>query len=430
MGSDYCDPMQLFATRSTPSPNGLFGSAPKPSKPSAPLFGDKPSSGPTPLFGQAPSVEPPNLFPPDAVGLGAEVGASTPVVQPPVSELGDVGLTSAQQAVLATLPGPAAAAFQFVYSSVQESPRLRSELGTLLEKHTFDNTVDNTFDSESGQKSAIERLREVADTPRGPGIDGPHLLEQAIEMLYDPDHSIFQGDRQTCGASNVQRQLVQDPEKFCATLESLSSPCGFREGAVLSRAEGSQYEDNSGRSQINRLFQGAIMAKAGQARGDYDPQSDKFADQSQGLGLLDIANVTAQLTGEKQAVVVHDSGTHAEFERIFRQAERSFQVGALWKVPCMQEIPGTGVKIPGFKDSDHMLLCLSQDANQAFFFDPASAKSDQLAADRLMFKAQAAIFPESSLQDAQLPPDAVYWSQPPTPQELKPTDEKKAQETT
>jgi hypothetical protein len=254
-----------------------------------------------------------------------------------------------------------------------------------------------------GGKTTAEQLQSLTTKKRADGIDGAQLTREVVAALDQPDQqTVYQGDnRYTCAATNLERQLADSPAKFSALAEGLSSPEGRSELGLfpeLRRAEGSQFEDGSGRNTVNRLIQGALMTVAGEQHGGYDVAKDSFGDNSgKGLKTRDIARLTAYAQSENQAVVVHDGGTHQEFERLVRSAQpgQTFQLGVSWK-----------------KGQDHMLLFQGREGEEASYFDPQAGQSGTMPLKDLLFKTQMAIFPQSRMQGVSFPADAVAWGLP------------------
>lgn len=305
------------------------------------------SPKPKPLFGASAPAQPEApkpIFSPEPV----ESVTITPEKPPQVQE---TGLSTAQQAALATLSGPAQAAFAAVWE-------LAPSLPTLLDKGVLNDEV-------------AEGLQELAEKQ-------PELTAQVVSTLVDPDHEVFQGiNTYTCGAANIQRQLVDDAPTFLQLVDDVSQH----------PAPGSEAPDSSGRNTLNRLVQGALMKAANP---DYDLAKDD-SPTGPGLKTYEMAAVTAHFQDQDQAVVVHDSGTHQEFVSIFNRGD-NFQIGVSWN------------------DHDHMLLYQGQENGVATYFNPQEATSGTMPVDKLLYKTQFAIFPEHQMEGAQLPEDAVRWA--------------------
>lgn len=330
---------------------------PAANKPKPPLFG---SSAP------AQPEKPQPLFSPEPV----ESVTLTPA--PPAPQVQETGLSTAQQAAVALLPGPAQAAFAEIW-------KFAPNLTVLLDK--------GVLDDHDGEKTVVERLHDLSAKPRGAGLDGGDLTLQTINVLADPD-SVHQGKAFSCGAANVERQLVETPT-FVKIVDDLTSPQG-KAPFELQRVPGTEDDDGTGRNDLNRVLQGALMTAANPA---YDAVQDT-SPTGPGLKPLEIAAVTARAFEEDQAVVIHDGGTHDEFVRIFNQARpgETFQVGASWN------------------GKEHMLLYLGQENGTARFFNADEARAAEMPVADLLFKTQFAIFPEHYMEGAQLPDDAVYWA--------------------
>lgn len=361
----------------------LFGAA-APAAPKKPLFGATPTASapaPTtsakPLFSPAPAQDVVTLTP---------IAATPPAIQP----LTLTSLSTAQKAAFAALPGPAAAAFQHVLNVVA-NPSSQQQLAELLEKGALAQT--------DGEKTTAEHLQALTDKKRASGIDGGQLTRELVSTLAQPDkETVYQGlDKYTCAATNLERQLAEKPAALAGLVEGLSNESGraqLGKFPQLQRAPGSLTEDSSGRNTLNRLVQGAFMSFVGQLHGGYDAAADTYGDgTSPGVKPLEIALMTACADGANHAVVVHDGGTHAEFEKVVRAAQQgqNFQLGVSWK------------------GQDHMILFKGREGEDAHYFDPQAGTGGTMPLKDLLFKSQMGIFPESLLQGTEFPSDAVYW---------------------
>jgi hypothetical protein len=335
-------------------------------------------TAPTRLFGPRPSVS--SSIP----SFRAPAAASTDEVQlspsAPQSTVINSSPQVAQQLALPAVPGPLAAAFRHVWDALPEETR--PQLVQLLDRGTLNDTFEG--------KNTLEHLRDLTGEKRASGLDGSLLTQQVVSTLVDPDTQIHQGETTyTCGATNLQRQLSHFPAKFTAIIEGLTDTQG--KAGVLTRAEGSEEADKSGRNLLNRVFQGALMKLADEG---YDPRTDALSDGSNGLRGPHLSEITTQLLGEPYSIVAHNGKTHHEFVKAFDQAE-NIQVAVSWK-----DSKG--------RDSDHLLLYLGRDGDQARYFDPATAQAGQMPVDKLLFKTQMAVFPHRLVATTQWPPEDVY----------------------
>jgi hypothetical protein len=301
-------------------------------------------------------------------------------------------LSSAQSVAMAMLPAPAAASLQEVWSVLDGAEDSRAQLLDLLGQ--------GTLGQKDGDLTVAEHLHSLTEKPRASGFSGTVLTKQTIALLAEPEKSVFQGEkRYTCGAANMQHQLSESPALLARIVDELSDPEGSLEavpGVELERPIHAEADDGSGRNSINRLLQGALMnVAAGESNGPYDALTDRFANGEAALESRQIAQVTADLTGHDQTVVLHDSGTSKEFHRLFKSLpkDQTFQVGAYWE------------------EQDHMLLCLGQEDGQVEFFNPQTSKTDSMPVDDFLFKTQLAIFPAQFLDGFEFPEDAAYLSE-------------------
>lgn len=165
-----------------------------------------------------------------------------------------------------------------------------------IAKKLFENVSDQQIDlfvkmlkngtltkKDSEGVTVLERLNKILTTERNPnleknGITAKHLLNQAIRTLADPT-SINQGvNKGTCGAATMEYILAKnDPAEMLRIIEGLTSKSGsvtLRDGKKLTLPENSIPGDKSGRKDIDRMVQSAIMDKANLMGADYDNPSD------------------------------------------------------------------------------------------------------------------------------------------------------------
>lgn len=339
---------------------------------------------------QQPKSKPSSGFFPEGVQLGGG-SEGVPSTNPGASSPAPLTLSSlraAQSAALAALPAGANAAFAYLFQVLDGSRFAKEQLVQLLDK--------GALAPKKAQPSVLETLRDLTDKPRVGGVDGAELTRETLTALNNPDESVFQGKSYTCSVANLERQLAGDPLAFARVVEGLSSPRGqaiLPTGDILQRADGSLKEDGSGRNGTDRLIQGAFMSMAN-GKGAYNPETDRFEnDAVPGLKPLEIARVTAAVEGKDQVVVIHDGGTHQEFERLVRThgTHDSFQLGVSWQ--------GT----------DHMLLLTRVEGDTAHFFNPATRSGNSMPLRDLLFKTQFALLAGDQVDSQTLPEDAQYW---------------------
>lgn len=341
---------------------------------------------PNPFTGPAREKNP-GFFPPGTIADGPAQTSEGPANTSVENALTLSSLSAAQTAAIAALPPGANAAFVTLWNALESSRQSKQSLLTLLDR--------GALSAEGEQPSAVEHLRDLAEKPRASGLDGPELAKQALNILDQPDETVYQGNRFTCAVANIERQIADQPAAFARLVEGLSSREGkatLPSGEMLERAEGSVAEDGSGRNDVDRLVQGALMNLAS-GKGRYIPEQDRFEnDPDPGLKPMEIARVTAAVEGKDQVVVVHDGETHAEFERLVRThgAHDSFQLGVSWN------------------GADHMLLLQKVEGDVAHFFNPQTQSSDTMPVSQILFKSQMAIFENQQVDPTALPEDAQY----------------------
>lgn len=320
-------------------------------------------------------------------------------------------LSTAQSAALAALPAPAAAALNSVWSSLAGNPQSQKHMLKLLEQ--------GSLGLKSGDSTVVERLDELNDR-RGDGYNTKYLTQQTVSLMAAPESVVSQGKYSTCAAANLQYQIALEPPLLTDVVEGLTDEQGratLPSGAVLTRIPNSQHEDPSGRSLINRLLQNTLMTDLGEEKGTYEISTDTFQKEGEepqiqfnprngtftevvvnGLKVLEIAKGAANVEGEAKAVVTHDSETHETFVKLFKSASTKspMHVGASWE------------------DQDHMLLYLGEKDGEAQIFNPQDKGLDTIEMDKLLFKAQFAIFSADHVEPVakDLPEDAVYVVEP------------------
>lgn len=308
-------------------------------------------------------------------------------------------LNPAQAAALAALPAAPAAALHYVWEQNEDRADLLRKTLKLLEKGTLANAHDG--------KSTIERIKELGDTPRLGGLSTQYVTERAVSILAEPENNISQGTNATCGAAALEYHLTSSPSRFVQVVDRLTNNEGrivaFSNG--LKRVSDVTY-DPRGREPVNKILQDALMQAAGGPKhGEYDPNSDRFADGSKGLQALEVAKQAANIEGEEQAVVLHDSGTSAVFKELFHAlpSDRPTHIGSYWN------------------KQDHIVVYRGEKDGVASFFNPQTKGMEMIDVDTFLFKTQFAIFPAEMVKPRvdELPKDAVYFVQPDQPQETQ-----------
>ncbi|MGE0487864.1 MAG: hypothetical protein AB7S38_01485 [Vulcanimicrobiota bacterium] len=284
--------------------------------------------------------------------------------------LGQVALLGAgQAAALAALPPAAQVAFLHVWPSLAGDPNFLP----LLEQ--------GKLGQSDGQATTIEHLEKMAGQ-RARGLDGHKLMAETVAAIARPE-SVRQGNRYTCGATNMEAELAAEPASFARVVEGLTNAGGkaaLDTGFPLERAAGSEREDGSGRTQLDRVVQGALMGLAGMRHGEYLALEDRFsqAPDQKGLDGIDVALMVAVARGQDQTLVIADQATRETLRQALIQTEVPMQVGANWE------------------GQDHMLLVKPSPSDEVQFFNPQSGPAS-LPVEDLLDKLQYAVLPADGL---------------------------------
>jgi hypothetical protein len=172
--------------------------------------------------------------------------------------------------------------------------------------------------AQSGRLAAdpelLPNLAALATNPRDPrfpleGIDPQLILSQVVRAIDNPLR-VKQGcGRGTCGAGTLQYMLTRKrPAELVRLVDGLTrhgSEVAMRSGAKLTLPPTAVERDDSGRVDVDRLFQSALMNRGTLMSWlfDYDNQKDEdtFAAAIQGSSQMPtsgVKNVWADLTGE------------------------------------------------------------------------------------------------------------------------------------
>ena len=291
---------------------------------------------------------------------------------------------SAVAAALAALPAPMAAAYQSVLSVLSDSPNGPAQLAHLLEKGKL---TDST----------LENLQSLTQQPRAAGLDGAALTRETVAILSAPDQTIWQGDRFTCGASNLERQLAENPETFTSLVANLSNHQGKAQlpsGFILERPDGALSNDGSGRNSTDRVVQSAIMATAGSARGEYHVSRDRFGeDQEPGLKIGEIAAMTALAQNEPQVVIKYDSKSAKAAQSLISQLKpgESFQTA-----------------MTNWEGKEHMLLFQGANEGVASYFDPAAPAQHMIPLHKFLWKTEYLVLPQTIAERVSFPAESIH----------------------
>ena len=294
---------------------------------------------------------------------------------------------AAQTAIAATipaLPAPLAAAYQAVLSVLSDSPSGPAQLAQLLEQGKLN-------------EPTLENLQNLTQQPRAAGLDGAALTRETVAILSAPDQNIWQGDRFTCGASNLERQLAESPEPFTSLIANLSGPEGKAQllsGFTLQRPDGALNDDGSGRNSTDRLVQSSIMATAGAARGDYDVSRDRFGeDKDPGLKIGEIAALTALAQNQPQVVIKYDSKSAPAAQSLIAQLKpgENFQTA-----------------MTNWEGKEHMLLFQGSNEGVASYFDPADHAQHMIPLHKFLWKTEYLVLPQNIAERVSFPAESIH----------------------
>lgn len=346
---------------------------PAPRPPGSPF---KPPPGQGPRDGFQPS-DASRAFRAPGISLIREI----PPEAPTISSLAD---TSASSAALAALGVPSAALYTAIYNLLSDTPTGTEQLEQLLEQGKL-------------TAGTLENLNRLTQQSRAPGLDGEVLTRETVAILSAPDQNVWQAERFTCGATNLERQWAENPESFTALVAGLSSPEGrspLLSGFALERAHGSLSDDGSGRTHTDRLIQSSIMATAGAGRGRYDVATDRFSqDQGGGLKIAEIASLTALAQNQPQVVIAYDSKSARATQEMLGKLKpgESFQTA-----------------MTNWEGKDHMLLLQGTENGTVRYFDPAGPLQHARPLSDFLWKTQYLVLPRALAERVQFPPESVH----------------------
>lgn len=135
--------------------------------------------------------------------------------------------------------------------------------------------------TDSRGATVLDNLTALSNQPFAKGFDSDYMrgqiLGQTVSTLARPD-DIAQGAHGTCTATTLEYAYVKHyPAEYARLVGGLFEPAGevaMRNGDVLQRASNIQYDDGSGRSEVSRVFQSAIMDYANGPLTYYDNYKD------------------------------------------------------------------------------------------------------------------------------------------------------------
>ncbi len=119
----------------------------------------------------------------------------------------------------------------------------------------------------AGEGTTLDHLATLADpnTPLAQGVDRAALVTDLVQELATPS-AVNQNPKGTCAPTAIAVQLaIQNPAEYARIVAGLASPDGEVElagGTTLQREPGTEVDDGSGRSQVQRLMAPAFMEMA------------------------------------------------------------------------------------------------------------------------------------------------------------------------
>lgn len=148
-------------------------------------------------------------------------------------------------------------------------PQINPDLITLLKSGKL------TREDSQG-RTLLQNLTGLSQQEMGPNLDRRTVFNELCSHLADPGR-IRQNQRNTCAPTTIQHlQAMNDPAEYARIVAGVTSESGevtMRNGDVLKRDRGSVAVDNSGRDNVSRLYQSALMEYAN-GEDEYDNRTD------------------------------------------------------------------------------------------------------------------------------------------------------------
>jgi len=135
-----------------------------------------------------------------------------------------------------------------------------------LQKMLFEGKLPGPTDL-AGEGDTLDHLAALADpnTPLAQGVDRGALVTDLVQELATPS-AIAQRGKGTCAPTAIAIQLaIQNPAEYARIVAGLAGPDGevlLAGGQTLQREPGTEVDDGSGRSQVQRLMAPAFMEMA------------------------------------------------------------------------------------------------------------------------------------------------------------------------
>ena len=291
-----------------------------------------------------------------------------------------IAMSTAQQAAVANLGPAVGASVMNVWSVLSDQGETKENFLQLLDQ--------GTLAESNGDKTTAQYLENLSARPRAHGLEPDQTTAETINMLADPEDTIYQGTSATCAVANLQYQLSEDAPNFAKFVDGLTSPSGvaqFPSGNRIERRDDSLVEDLSHRSPTNRVIQSSLMNQASIHRGTYYTEEDIFDDGSKGLDVREMCRQTEIATGVKHGFITHDGESTKAIRKLVTETPEgeTFQAGMSWN------------------DSNHMLLVTQVKDDEVTYFNP-QGESSKLPLGKFLFKTQFIMMPEERLQTVEV----------------------------
>ena len=227
------------------------------------------------------------------------------------------------------------------------------------------------------QSTLLAQLSLLTRTPLATGLDRHRLMNDLIRQLADPG-LIHQGNRGTCTVTTLEYRLaLVDPAEYARLIVGLASPEGkvrMASGKQLERVEDSLTMDDSGRSDVSRLFEAALM-DMGNGIADYRNRPDrhglgKWTPFPTGLMSFQVARTATALTGRRHEAVevvpiigrlpLVDWGVSSLMRKLMHTLETQ------GPAPTMLDWRGEGDKT----HAEHMVLVLRIEGDRVVYRNP------------------------------------------------------------
>jgi hypothetical protein len=317
---------------------------------------------------------------PVAAGGGADQGGSSALgqdtfvrSQPPSGVAAK--LTADQAAAYNQLNDAQRAMFDRVYLTCN---RLAvGPLGKLL----ADGTLLKSRDLRNGGNLLLQ-LNRMATEPLAPGLNRTSLLSGMVTQAQDPG-TISQGSRGTCTVTTVEYMLAtKSPAEYARVMTDLATGDGsvtLADGTQAHRVPDSTATDDSGRSDVSRLFEAAMM-QVGTGLLTYSDKTDKtgvgpYTFLPGGLGNRQVTRVAnAVLDGHYRSddavpLIGEIPYTSVGGKRLMRDLEAALAKGE--RVPVGLDWRGEGE----WKPAGHEVLALKVQDGRVYFRNPWGAYS-------------------------------------------------------